>query len=180
MERKEKNFRSITFVLFIIFFIWILLQFLAPIMLPKGSVDDFSGFAGSIDNKDFMDNMSFPWNYIYLSGDIFCHQKVERSFILNENSMPFCARCTAIFVGIVIGLGIMLLYTINLDRNFLVIVVFSLIPIGIDGIMQLFGFWESTNIIRVITGLLVGIVCGLSVGVIVDEVQIIRREKIKK
>jgi uncharacterized membrane protein len=51
--------------------------------------------------------------------------------------------------------------------------ILGIVPIGIDGIGQLFGFWESTNIIRVITGLLTGMVCGVTLGVIVDEIKTI-------
>lgn len=180
MERREKNSKKVIFIVFLIFFIWILLQFLAPLALPKGSVSDLSGLTGFIDNKETIQDMSFPWNFIYSAGDIFCHQKVERSFIINENSMPFCVRCTAIFLGIVIGLAIMLFYKFSLDKTFLLLVLISLIPIGIDGVGQLFGFWESTTLSRMLTGLLIGMVCGLSFGVIADEIKTIRYENIKK
>ena len=51
------------------------------------------------DNMQSINSLDFPWNIIYQSGDALCHQKSERSFFLNENQMPFCARCTAILVG---------------------------------------------------------------------------------
>ena len=53
----------------------------------------------------------------------------------------------------------------------------GLIPIGIDGVGQLFGFWESTNAVRLITGLSVGIVCGIAIGLIIDEIKSIIKEK---
>ena len=63
----------------------------------------------------------------------------------------------------------------------IVILLVLAIPIGIDGLGQLFGFWESSNIIRVITGLLIGIVCGIAIGLIVDEVaDIVNSKKILK
>ena len=37
----------------------------------------------------------------------------------------------------------MVLYTIELNEKFLVAIILSLIPIGVDGIGQLFGFWEE-------------------------------------
>ena len=124
--------------------------------------------------------MSFPWNVIYKSGDRLCHQKADRSFFLNGNEMPFCSRCTAIWIGLAVGLGFMVLYVIELNEKFLVAIILSLIPIGVDGIGQLFGFWESTNFIRLITGLLAGIVCGVAIGVIIDEVKTIRVSKDSK
>ncbi|MCK5636856.1 MAG: DUF2085 domain-containing protein, partial [Thermoplasmatales archaeon] len=79
-----------------------------------------------------------------------------------------------------IGLAVMIFYKIKLDGKFLLVIFIGLIPIGIDGVGQLFGLWESTNIVRFITGLLVGIVCGISIGLIIDEVRGIYQEKNKK
>ena len=52
-------------------------------------------------------------------------------------------------------------------------IVIGLGPVGIDGMGQLFGFWESTNIIRLITGGLAGILTGLAVAVIIQELCIL-------
>jgi len=171
MERREKNFKTIIFVLFCLFSLWILLQILAPIVLPAGSVSDLSGFVALSDNEETMQNMGVPWGFMYSAGDLLCHQKAERSFFINSNQMPFCARCTAIWMGIALGLGVMVFYKIKLNEKFLLFLFLSLVPIGIDGIGQLFGFWESTNIVRVITGLLIGLVSGVALGIIIDEIK---------
>jgi uncharacterized membrane protein len=67
----------------------------------------------------------------------------------------------------------MIFYNIQLNEKLLFIIIAGLIPIGIDGTGQLFGLWESTNIIRVITGLIIGVVCGIAIGIIIDEITII-------
>jgi uncharacterized membrane protein len=176
-----KCFRSVIFIFFVLFSLWILLQLLAPLALPKGSVSDLSGLVAISDNEDTINDMDLPWGFVYSAGDRLCHQKAERSFFINDNQMPFCSRCTAIWLGLVIGLGFMVFYKIQLNEKFLFAILLSLVPIGVDGIGQLFGFWESTNVIRVITGLLVGGVCGVALGVIVDEVKTIHIfKKIKK
>jgi len=181
MQRRAKYFRSVIFIFFVFFSLWILLQFLAPLALPKGSVSDLSGLVAISDNEDTINDMGLPWNFVYSAGDRLCHQKAERSFFINDNQMPFCSRCTAIWLGFVIGLGFMVFYKIQLNEKFLFAIILSLVPIGVDGIGQLFGFWESTNVIRVITGLLIGVVCGVALGVIVDEIKTIHRFKnIKK
>ena len=179
MERREKSSRLII-ILFICFFIWILLQFLAPLALPQGSVNDLTGLVGLSNNENLIGDMPAPWGSIYGCGDSLCHQKEDRSFIINDNQMPFCVRCTAIWLGLAIGLAVMIFYKIKLDGKFLLVIFIGLIPIGIDGVGQLFGLWESTNIVRFITGLLVGIVCGISIGLIIDEVRGIYQEKSKK
>ncbi len=181
MQRRAKCFKSFIFVFFVFFSLWILLQVLAPIALPKGSVSDLSGLVAISDNEETINNMDFPWDFIYSAGDRLCHQIADRSFFINENEMPFCARCTAIWLGIAVGLGLMVFYTIQLNEKFLFAIIISVIPIGVDGVGQLFGFWESTNLIRMITGLLIGMVCGVAFGVIVDEIKTIHLfKKIKK
>ena len=168
MMRRAGHSRVII-IFFLVFFIWILLQFLAPIALPKNSIKDLSGLTGVSDNEEIIEKMPFPWSSVYNCGDRLCHQKAERSFFINGNQMPFCARCTAIWLGIAIGLGFMVLYKVELDNKFLILVIIGMLPIGIDGMGQLFHLWESNNVIRVITGSLIGIVCGIAIGVIIDE-----------
>jgi len=179
MERRGKSSRIVILIFFVLFSIWILLQFLAPLFLPEGSVDDLSGLVGVSDNEELSSKMSFPWNFVYSAGDRLCHQKVERSFFINGNQMPFCSRCTAIWLGLAIGLSFMVFYRIQLDEKFLFAIIIGLVPIGVDGVGQLFGFWESTNIIRLITGLLAGGVCGITIGIIIDEIKEFKKEKKK-
>ena len=174
MERREKCFKTLIFALFVIFSLWILLQFLAPLFLPSNSVNDLSGLVAVSDNENIIKDMGFPSNFIYSCGDRLCHQIADRSFFINGNQMPFCSRCTAIWLGLTIGLVFMVFYKITLNEKFLFVILIGIVPIGIDGVGQLFGFWESTNIIRVVTGLLIGIVCGLAIGVIIDEIKTIK------
>jgi uncharacterized membrane protein len=159
------------FLLFLFFALWSALQFLAPFALPTGSVQDLSGAVGVSDNDHITRNMSFPWNVVYSSGDRLCHQQATRSLFFNGNQMPFCTRCTAIWLGIAAGLGFIMLFTLELTEGFLAALIISLIPIGVDGVGQLLGFWESTNVIRFLTGLPAGIICGVAIGVIIDELK---------
>jgi len=154
-----------------------MLQFFAPLFLPSGTVNDLSGVVGVSDNEKTIGKMPFPWNAVYSCGDRLCHQKADRSFFINGNQMPFCSRCTAIWLGLAIGLGFILFYQIQLNEKFLFAIILSIVPLGIDGVGQLLGFWDSTNIVRLITGLMAGIVCGISIGLIIDEIKTIRVSK---
>ena len=171
MERREKRSSIIILIFFIPFLIWIMLQFFAPLSIPTGSVDDLTGMMGVSDNQNMIDDMPAPWSSIYNCGDRMCHQKAERSFFINGNQMPFCSRCTAIWLGLAVGLGFLVFYRIPLNEKFLYVIIIGLIPIGIDGVGQLVKLWESTNVMRVITGLLIGIVCGVAIGFIIDEIR---------
>lgn len=172
MQRREKCFSSFIFLFFLLFTVWILLQFLAPLILPEGSVQDLSGLVVLDDNTMVIDEMNFPWSVIYTVGDRLCHQKAERSFFLNGNQMPFCSRCIAIWLGLALGLLFMIFYIIQLDGKFLFIMLLCIFPMALDGLSQLFGFWESTNLIRFITGILTGFICGVAIGVIIDEIKV--------
>ncbi len=180
MIPRKHRLKSLIFVFFLLSFIWVLLQFLAPLVLPTDSVADLSGVVGFSDNEDVLRNMSFPWNVVYSSGDRLCHQIADRSLFLNGNEMPFCTRCTAIWLGIALGLGFMVFYMMELNEKFLVMILLGLVPIGIDGVGQLLGFWESTNLVRFITGLLAGWVCGVAIGVIIDEIKVLKKSSILK
>ena len=181
MEKRGKSSRIIIFVFFIPFLLWVLLQFFAPLVLPHNSVDDLSGATGLSDNEEVIDTMTDPWNSVYSAGDRLCHQKAERSLFINSNQMPFCSRCTAIWLGLAIGLGFMVFFIIKLNEKFVFILIAGIVPIGVDGVGQLLGFWESANLTRIITGLMVGIVCGIAIGVIIDEIRkMINSKKNKK
>lgn len=168
MEKRERVSKTIL-ILFLLFLFWSLSQFLAPLFLPSGSVQHLSGSTAVLDNEHLIENMSFPWNMIYAAGDRLCHQKESRSFFVNGNQMPFCARCTAIWAGLALGVGLMSYYKIQLNKWFIFLLLLSFFPMAVDGLGQLIGFWESTNVIRFITGMLAGFTTGIAVGLIIDE-----------
>ena len=86
-------------------------------------------------------------------GGYTCHQMYERSFSYRGYQFPVCARCTGILVGQVIGLIFIILgLRINISWSLALI-----IPIAIDGLIQLMKIIESNNIRRFITGFVSGI-----------------------
>ena len=170
IKRRLHPYKRLFFVFFLLYSTWVALLILAPVMLPAGTVSDLSGVVGYSDNSELINGLPFPWNAVYSAGDTLCHQRAERSLSINGNEMPFCARCTALWFGIAVGLGIMVFFTIELDVRFFIAIIVSFVPLGVDGVGQLFGFWESMNSIRILTGLPAGIVCGVAVGIIFDEI----------
>jgi len=176
MEKREKASKSII-IIFLLLFIFTLFQFLSPLILPSNSIDIQSGTVGVIDNQGEIRTLPFPHDMLYSAGDRLCHQKQERSLFINGNQMPFCSRCTAIWIGFTIGIGLMMFYKVPLNNRFLILAIISLIPIGIDGTGQLLGFWESSHLSRVITGGFIGTICGVAIGLIIDEVKILKKSK---
>ena len=115
--------------------IWVSLIFLAPYLASK--------------------DHTYLSNYFYRVFSSFCHQRPERSFFVWGYQLGVCARCTFLYVGILVG---MLLYPLRFGKgvNFKIVLIFG-IPLILDGVSQLF-FRESTNEIRAFTGFLLGII----------------------
>jgi uncharacterized membrane protein len=177
MEKRGRHSRVLILLVFVPFLVFSALQFITPYAIQKGVINDLSGLTYITDNKGKIKDLGFPWTNIYQVGDAFCHQRADRSFIINDNQMPFCARCTAILIGITMGIAFMIFFKIDLDTRFFYLILIGIIPIGIDGIGQLFGLWESNNLLRAITGLLIGFICGIAISVIIDEFKQIIKKK---
>lgn len=101
---------------------------------------------------------SMKWRWLFR---FICHGRVERSLQLFGVPMPICARCTAIYVGLLIGLAAYWLVRFVSEKKMRVIAFVAVTPLAIDGLTQLTGFRESTNELRIVTGLIAGIAFGL-------------------
>ena len=148
--------------------LWFALTIIVPFTLPADSVKDLSGAVGRIDNDDTTSRMNPLARAIYTIGDAYCHQISERSYYLNGNQMPFCSRDEGIFLGLVIGttLAIITRYEIKV-----IYFILGIVPIGVDGLAQLLTDYESTNPIRLITGMLAGVVVALLVSMFIREIK---------
>ena len=108
---------------------YLLLCFIAPAMMPEGSVPELSGRANAMDyategswgNQDHGEDspvghdqsahggtfawteLNPVWAFVYGFGDLNCHQKHERSWEINGNQMPVCTRDIGIFLGLFAG-----------------------------------------------------------------------------
>jgi uncharacterized membrane protein len=82
-----------------------------------------------------------------------CHRIPERSFFYKGKQLPICARCTGILIGYLFGI----IYIIFSKKPHLLFELLLLIPIAIDGLGQLHGYWTSNNTRRLLTGILAGI-----------------------
>lgn len=81
-----------------------------------------------------------------------CHQLPERSFFFKTYQFPICARCTGVLIGMFLSIGV----SCFIKTIPLLICVVLMFPLIIDGIIQYFTKYESTNYKRFITGMLFG------------------------
>jgi len=127
---------SSAFVLF-----WILLILAAPVAKANG-----------------YSQISAP---LYSFFSYICHQMPSRSFFVEGEKFGVCSRCFGVYLGLLLGF---LLYPLwraideiePLPRFWLFL---SLVPIGIDWSLGVFGIWENTFTTRLITGLILGLAC---------------------
>ena len=153
-------------VSFVLLWGWLSLLLFSPYMIDNGTTGDLSGVVGKYDNKDVINDMNLVAKSIYYIGDLNCHQLSHRSYVYNDNQMSFCARDTGIFVGLVLGFTYASRKKIILT---LPLVIAALIPIGLDGTIQLLTDYESTNPKRLVTGLIAGIATGIAIKIIADS-----------
>lgn len=160
---------KINFFIFILTLLWVLAIIIAPLTLPSKSVNfGENGKVVKIDFSNITENYNWFAKAIYNIGDANCHQKSSRSLFINENQMPFCSRDFGIFFGLVIGVGITVFRKLEIKLWWIIL---GLTPIAIDGIGQtILGLWESINPIRIITGGLAGIITGIALGIIFQEI----------
>ena len=90
-----------------------------------------------------------------------CHQMPERSLHLANFQLAVCSRCFGVYFGLLAGFLVYPLWRRvdeiePLPRIWLFL---SMIPIGVDWSLTVFGIWENTHLSRFVTGTLLGFAC---------------------
>lgn len=94
-----------------------------------------------------MKKLIFTWLPIFFG----CHTRDDRSFHIGNTKFPICSRCTGELIGIFIA--IFIFRFIQLEISILILL---MLPLIIDGFLQLLTKYNSNNILRLITGILFG------------------------
>jgi len=92
---------------------------------------------------------------------LICHGIPARCLLLFGVPMPICARCTAIYGGLIAGAMLFRLLPRIRETTARIVMVVAVAPLGIDGLTQLIRLRESTSSLRVATGLLAGMAFAL-------------------
>lgn len=99
--------------------------------------------------------------FLQRMGAAVCHQMAERSFIQNGVQMPLCARCTGIYLGVLLAFGFLFLKK-RMQGNRLfsrkesLLTAGAILPLAVDGFCSYIGLWESNQLLRILTGSLAG------------------------
>jgi len=102
-----------------------------------------------------------PWisKIIYGFYSLFCHQEASRSFFVFGNQMAICSRCLSFYSSaLIFGLWVGFKRTKPLDPKLTLLLI---LPAMVDVFLQILHIRESTNLIRVSTGVLLGMAVSL-------------------
>lgn len=192
-ELRPSHMRRRVIALVTVFWVSMALCLLAaPCVIGRGIVGRLTGNANRIDNSLIWDSLPIFPRLVYYYGDLTCHQKSERSCLLNGNQLPVCARCTGIHVGLAVGFSLMCLlpwrgnlvdtllpltrrsHLLQDGRLLAVLLGAGLLgPMTVDGVLQLLTPYESTNPVRLATGILFGFglagIMAIQISVILDD-----------
>src|SRR5207247_2612108 len=101
-------------------------------------------------------NLEVPFGRHAFRLFLFCHGIPDRCFTIRGHTLPICARCTGLLIGIFAGFlvpAIQYLGPIAASG----LASFLVAPVLLDGLSQLAGRRESTNPLRLATGVIGGL-----------------------
>jgi uncharacterized membrane protein len=101
---------------------------------------------------------SMKWR---LAFRMMCHGLERRCLELFDVPMPICARCVGIYLGMLAGVALFVIVPFLRERMMRNMSIAAVVPLAIDGLTQLAGWRESTNSLRMATGLIAGLAFGL-------------------
>ena len=92
-----------------------------------------------------------------------CHQIPDRSFHILEHQFAVCSRCFGVYFGLFAGLAVypFIRGVDNIEPLPRFWLFASMVPIGIDWSLGVFGIWENNHASRFITGLILGFACAV-------------------
>jgi uncharacterized membrane protein len=154
--------RAIWALLFLAALAVVLPQVVVPLALPPGTV-----------RTPVAASLGEPTAWPYAFGALVCHQRPDRSFSLAGNQLPVCERCLAIELGMaaafaaavlvaprggfVTALSVFLPERLRSTAGVLAVGLVLMLPLALDGGLQLATAYVSATPQRVVTGFLYGI-----------------------
>lgn len=101
---------------------------------------------------------SMQWRLLFR---VMCHGIPSRCIELFGVPMPLCARCTGIYAGMLAGILLFRAVPLLRERVMRGFALAAVAPLAVDGLTQLTGLRESTNPLRIATGIVAGLAFGL-------------------
>ena len=107
-------------------------------------------------------------DFIFAVGSLICHQRPERSFFLDGQQLPVCARCTGIYVSAAVGFGGFAAFKLARGWRRIAIdpwragrlIVLSAIPTALSLAGGTLGLWDGANMTRALIAVPLGATAG--------------------
>jgi len=101
------------------------------------------------------------WSLLTFLGSAFCHQIPERSYALGDLQMPLCARCIGIQFGFLLSsiflwTGARRFASGMPEKKALLVLTALFLAGALEAVFSYFGLSESDNLMRTVSGLLIG------------------------
>ena len=100
---------------------------------------------------------------LYKFFSFLCHQLPDRSLHILEHQFAVCSRCFGVYFGLFAGLAAypFIRGVDNIEPLPRIWLFASMVPIGIDWSLGIFGIWENNHASRFISGLILGFACAV-------------------
>jgi uncharacterized membrane protein len=114
---------------------------------------------------------------VYAAGSVVCHQLPERSFFLDGQQLPICARCTGLYLSG--AAGFIGWAAIKVTRGWrgwqirpriaLAIVAASAVPTVLSVASGMLGLWDGSNATRALLAIPFGLAAGAVVAAVATK-----------
>ena len=142
----------------------------------------FLVWLGGILLAPYLESRSLPWaGLAYFVYKPVCHQIADRSFSCFGRPLAVCARCTGIYLGFLIGLGLYPLLrgwgrpALPAGRVFFLVSA----PILLDTAANFLRLWDTPNAGRLVTGILWGTILPFYVMSGLADLVLSRKKRLK-
>jgi uncharacterized membrane protein len=115
--------------------------------------------------------------FIYLAGSVICHQMPDRSFFIDGQQLPICARCTGLYLSGITGFAGWLIWKaargwrrFNVaPRGALRLVILAGLPTAITFASAITGIWDGSNMARALFAVPLGAAAGAVVASVLTK-----------
>ncbi len=92
-----------------------------------------------------------------------CHQLPGRSLYINSVPLAVCSRCTGIYTALFATVAILpffFTFVIKVKLYIMRVFVLASLAVVIDGVANLFHVWDTSHLLRLLTGVIWGMATG--------------------
>lgn len=118
--------------------------------------------------------MELVVTFLYAIGSVICHQRADRSFVLDGHQLPVCARCAGLYLSGMMGFAGWWALKWAVRRRPIAVapsralraVLLASVPTGASLSLAALGVWDGSNLTRALLALPLGACAGAIVAAV--------------